>query len=88
MLLSKYEKKNCGNYDNVIAENGRKKNFVCGNNTAEIGGEKKILFVAMSLPKYGEKIIKSEFWSFKNQTKCMSQTIDESEHFKYLTVMQ
>ena len=41
MLLSKYEKKNCGNYDNVIAENGRKKNFVCGNDITEIGGEKK-----------------------------------------------
>ena len=39
ILLSKYEKKNCGNYDNAIAENGRKKNFVCGNVIAEIWGK-------------------------------------------------
>ena len=39
ILLSKYEKKNCGNYDNAIAENGRKKNFVYGNVIAEIWGK-------------------------------------------------
>ena len=39
ILLSKYEKKNCGNYDNAIAANGRKKNFVCGNVIAGIWGK-------------------------------------------------
>ena len=40
ILLSKYEKKkNCGNYDNAITENGRKKKFVCGNVIAEIWGK-------------------------------------------------
>ena len=88
MPLSKYEKKNCGNYDNAIVENGRKKNFVCDNGIVEIGGGKKFCLWQCHYRNMGEKIIKSEFWSFKNQTKCMSQTIDESEHFKYLTVMQ
>ena len=41
LLLSKYEKKNCGNCGNAIAENGRKKKQ----------------FVAMALPKQGYKFL-------------------------------